>query len=169
MLVQPTCPALSPIGGFSSRLCLSLLITMRASAMIAEVLRAGGRVRFRAYGGSMGEAIRRGDIVEVEPVTVAELRRADIVVYERQTRLIVHRLLAILEHPDRGVRLIVRGDSHRACDPPVPAHALLGRVAAVRSGPLAGAAAAFCTLRRSLRPWARDWAPFTERLGRGAG
>jgi signal peptidase I len=169
MLSAPTCPALSLMRGFSIRLCLSLLITMVASAMIAKVLRAGGRVRFRAYGGSMGEAIRRGDIVEVEPVTVAELRRADIVVYERQGRLVVHRLLAILEHADRGVRLIVRGDSHRSCDPPVPAHALLGRVAAVSSGAVVGAKAAVGALGRSLRPWARDWAPFAGRLGRGAG
>lgn len=82
----------------------------------------------------MGEAIRSGDVVEVEPIKIAQLTRGEIVLFERQGRLVAHRLLAVLDEPGRGPRLIVRGDNLPVCDRPVPAYAVLGRVTRVRRG-----------------------------------
>jgi hypothetical protein len=104
---------------------------MHISAMIADLLRGGTSVRFRASGLSMGEAIRSGEVIEVEPVRFKQLRIRDIVLVERQASLVAHRLLAVINLPGRGVHLILRGDGLAQCDQPVPATAVLGRVTKV--------------------------------------
>jgi hypothetical protein len=104
---------------------------MHISAMIADLLRGGTSVRFRASGLSMGKAIRSGEVIEVEPIEVRQLRLGDIVLCERQASLVAHRLLAVVDLPGRGVHLILRGDGLAQCDLPVPATAVLGRVTRV--------------------------------------
>ena len=77
----------------------------------------------------MAGSIDSGDIVEVEPVQVGQLWRGDIVLFERNGRLLAHRLIGFLnDDAAQGLRLVFRGDNHSDCDQPVPAAAILGRV-----------------------------------------
>ena len=66
--------------------------------MLAEALRGGLAVRFRAEGRSMRPFIQAGDIAVVAPAPpVAALRRGDVLLYERAPgALRLHRLQRIL-------------------------------------------------------------------------
>lgn len=75
---------------------------------------------------SMEPTLRPGDLLNLEKVTPSQLRIGDIVVYERQGVLVVHRLLAV------GYNwLLSKGDALKAADAPVPVHALRGRVVGI--------------------------------------
>ncbi len=78
----------------------------------------------------MGETIRTGDVVEVEPVSAPQLWRGDIVLFERHGRLVAHRLIGTVS--DAGLTcLLFRGDNHNGSDGVVPTQAVLGRVSHV--------------------------------------
>lgn len=86
-------------------------------------------LRFRARGQSMLPMIRSGDTVRVAPLD--RLRKGDVLLYERDGRWFVHRLIC-----DRGAdvsrgRLVLRGDGLPVADPPVTAASVLGRVTGI--------------------------------------
>jgi hypothetical protein len=100
------------------------------SALVAEVLRRHDRPRVRGQiqGESMLPALWPGDVVEIESCSLEELRAGEIVLAQRDERLVLHRLIG-----DRGPnRFVLRGDCVRSADPEYTADALLGRL--VRRG-----------------------------------
>ncbi len=94
------------------------------SALLAEALRLGGRLRLQVHGESMLPALWPGDIVEIEPCRMGELRRDDIVLATRNGRLFLHRFL---RHCPAG-GFILCGDSMPKPDPAFASSALVARM-----------------------------------------
>lgn len=78
-------------------------------------------------GDSMWPTLRTGDVVRLEPA--AQVRRGDIVAFQRGADAILHRVVA---HAGAGV--VCRGDNRPADDGPVPSALIIGRAVAVRRG-----------------------------------
>ena len=95
-----------------------------------ELLRLGYAVRFRAGGQSMHPTIKDGEIITVEPVTLSDVKRGDILLYQFKKGVIAHRVMCV-EREAAQLRFILRGDSSRTCDAPVEANKILGRVISV--------------------------------------
>ncbi len=100
-----------------------------APALFAEALRRFGKVTFRAAGHSMLPAIPPGQLVRLVHATIEDVQPGDVIVYVERGRLVAHRLV---RKTQRGRAIVTRGDAHLACDRPVPAIQLLGRVVDVR-------------------------------------
>jgi signal peptidase I len=98
------------------------------ATVVADLLRRGARVRFRAPGSSMVPTINDGDTITVEPVSAGRLRRGDVVLVRRSTAIIAHRLVGRRHRPDGGIDFLLRGDAADGDDAPVPAIDVLGRV-----------------------------------------
>lgn len=62
-----------------------------------------------------------------------DIRRGDIVVFQRSDGLIAHRVLQVLES-ENGRALVTKGDHLSTPDPQISTEELLGRVLAVRRG-----------------------------------
>jgi signal peptidase I len=102
----------------------------RSRRWVEESLRSGLACELTLRGGSMAPLLRDGDVVCVEP---GAPRPGDVVVAERDGRLVTHRLVSLSD----GVA-VMRGDACRGDDPPLPVSALLGRVVRVkRRSPMA--------------------------------
>lgn len=102
------------------------------TVLIADLLRAGHVVRFRATGQSMAPAIADSELVTAEPARPGEVRVGDVVVYARGGRVFAHRLIKI-DGDGASVRFVMRGDNLPAADRPVGPEAILGRVRQARA------------------------------------
>jgi len=100
--------------------------TAVGSALVADVLRGGSRlrVRLRVYGESMLPTLWPGDVVEIESCSLEDVRPGEIVLALREGRLFLHRLVAA--SAPNG--FLLRGDCVPGPDPPFPPGALLGRL-----------------------------------------
>ena len=94
----------------------------------AQLLNLGLGVRFRAPGTSMHPTIRHGDVITVEPVAPANLKRGDIILYRLQGNFIAHRILKIEERKGCSLNFILKGDASTGCDAPVKPEQVLGKV-----------------------------------------
>lgn len=94
--------------------------------LVAEVASRFGEVRFKATGFSMLPAIRPGDLLTVRRCGLAELQEGQIALYQREGKLVAHRLIHLEED-----RLITRGDSVRRKDTPIGESDLVGRVVSI--------------------------------------
>lgn len=102
-------------------------------SLAIEVLRSLGEARLAVGGASMLPSIWPGDILEIHRVAAADLARGDILVFARENRLVVHRVLRV--NCEGGeVVLITRGDRSARADSPVSANELMGRVRAIQRG-----------------------------------
>jgi len=97
-----------------------------AVRLAREQLARGASVRLRVSSGSMAPLIAAGDEVIVEAVQPAELCAGEVVVLDAEGGFVMHRLLAW-----QGKRLVTRGDSMLAPDPPWLPEQVLGRVRTV--------------------------------------
>ena len=120
-------------------------------ALVAEALAAGTVVRFRAEGTSMYPTIRDGEVITIAPVSSDEVVRGDVLLCRHDARMLAHRLVAVTT---RGAerRFHFRGDAKAACDAPVGADAVVGKVISVCRN---GRAAPLCGRRARLRHAAR--------------
>jgi len=84
----------------------------------------------------MSPAIWPGDLLTFEPIRIEQVKRGDVVLFRAEgpsssesggQRLTAHRVVDL----DSSC-LVTRGDALEACDPPVQASALLGRLVAVK-------------------------------------
>jgi hypothetical protein len=102
--------------------------TRACSALVAEALvlsaRFGRTMRLRVFGESMLPALWPGDVVEIESCSLENVQAGEIVLAQRDDRLVMHRLLA---HCGQN-NFLLRGDSVACPDPPFPSQALLGRL-----------------------------------------
>ena len=120
--------------------------------LIADLLRNGHRVKFRAPGYSMYPTILHEDVIIVEPVEPSAVKIRDIVLYRVHDSLIAHRVIKILKRSapqgpqDRSASpieagpstsetllFILRGEARPACDAPVAAEQILGKVVFIES------------------------------------
>jgi|SRR5579884_2105232 len=104
--------------------------SIRAS-LAAEVLRRTGRLAMRVYGTSMLGSIWPGDEVVFEICEPADVALGDVLLYRRDDRLVVHRVIQISSLGE-ALEFRTRGDNQRGCDLPVSAEDLLGRAVLVR-------------------------------------
>jgi hypothetical protein len=97
------------------------------------MLERGLSVRFEARGCSMSPTIRDGEIVEVGPVILAELRVDDIVLAKSDSGFRIHRIVML--DPGKDI-FITRGDCGQENDPPLSGAQILGlaRAKQVRLG-----------------------------------
>ena len=120
------------------------VVTDLLDAPIEGALPIGRLVRFRAEGLSMYPAIRHGELITVGPVAADQIVRGDVLLCRHSTRVLAHRVVAVTGHGSERV-LRLRGDAKGACDGPVAASDVIGKVLSVyRSGraiPLCGRAA----------------------------
>jgi hypothetical protein len=100
---------------------------------IRPMLQQGLSVRFQARGRSMSPAIRDGEIVEVTPVQLTELRQDDIVLAKSGSGFRLHRIVVLDVVRDL---FITRGDCGQEDDPPLAGAQILGlaRAKQVRLG-----------------------------------
>jgi signal peptidase I len=96
-----------------------------------ELLRDGYPIRFCAHGRSMKPTIKDGELIIIEPIEIAKIKRSDIILYRTRDGAIAHRVMAIKHNGDEQPTFILRGDSLATLDCPVAATDILGRVVAV--------------------------------------
>jgi len=94
----------------------------RATRLLVELLRAGETVRFRALGCSMWPAIPSRSLLEVRPSESEALAVGQLAAFERDGRVVVHRVTAIgLQHVE------LAGDALASGDGKIPRARVLGR------------------------------------------
>lgn len=125
--------------------------------LISDLLNDGHGVKFRAPGYSMYPTILNRDVITVEPIKPSAVKIGDIVLCQVQESLIAHRVTKILKRSERDSRsapqgsldrsgsptgarpssetliFILRGDARPACDAPVAAEQILGKVVLIES------------------------------------
>ena len=96
--------------------------------LLAEVLRASGSARLRVTGSSMLPTIWPGDVAVLERADIASLRAGDLILFQEDSRLYLHRIVAL--GPD-GDGFVTRGDAMPQADPVVRAEQILAKASAV--------------------------------------
>lgn len=91
--------------------------------LAAQTLRQRGRLRLRVNGTSMLPAVLPGDVVFVRRCDAGAARSGELVLFQREQRLYVHRVVA-----RDGAMLVTRGDANPQADVPVQPSEFLGRV-----------------------------------------
>jgi len=102
------------------------------SQLSGELLSLGLGVRFRAPGTSMHPTIRHGDVITVEPIAPAKLKKGDIILYRFESGFIAHRIVNIEERDGGRLTFILRGDASTSCDAPVKPEQVLGKVVCLK-------------------------------------
>ena len=109
-----------------------------------DLLHSGKLVRFKAPGHSMYPTILNGDEITVEPIRPKAVKVGDIVLYQSEVNLTAHRVVRIKNNGDPRndtqssalspqYCFILRGDARPACDAPVAAEQILGKVVLIES------------------------------------
>jgi signal peptidase I len=106
--------------------------TTLACGLTREIVRRFGEVRLRVFGTSMVPAILPGDMISVQRADLFEISPGEIVMYLRDGRLFVHRVVDRAGSQD-DPRLVTRGDRLRYDDPLVSSSELLGRVTSIQT------------------------------------
>ena len=108
-----------------------------STLLITDLLSNGFGVRFRAPGRSMYPTIREGETITVHPVELWKVKPGDILLYRVDKRVIAHRLVSIEGkkfQPSVLSTFLFRSDASGACDEPVAAQQVLGKVVSVERG-----------------------------------
>jgi len=93
-------------------------------AQIISGLQAKDIFRFKVTGNCMWPWIHKGDWVFIEPfVNKSELQTGEIVLMDRGTDFVVHRLIGI-----NNSEIITQGDRSKIPDPPMEREKILGKV-----------------------------------------
>ncbi|MGA3213783.1 MAG: S24/S26 family peptidase [Terriglobales bacterium] len=101
--------------------------------LAVELLRRCGEARLPVNGSSMLPSLWPGDILEVRHEDVAKIALGQVVVFQRDARLVVHRVIRRVRR-DGSTLLITRGDRRWTPDAPVSSKELLGCVEVVERG-----------------------------------
>jgi signal peptidase I len=99
-----------------------------AGGLAEEVIRTFGEVRLRVYGTSMVPSILPGDFISVRRAGIPDISAGEIVLFFRDARFFVHRVVRRISLSGGESSLITRGDRLLYDDPAVSADQLLGRV-----------------------------------------
>jgi uncharacterized repeat protein (TIGR01451 family) len=98
-----------------------------------ELLSGGKSFQFRATGASMFPAICDGEVLQIQEVNAADLRKGDIILFRDGTAFRAHRLISADLKNDI---FITRGDASFDPDQPICAAQILGKVVAKKSSPI---------------------------------
>lgn len=114
--------------------------------LASEVLRSSGSLRLGVTGWSMLPTIWPGDTLEIERTDCARVSAGDVVLFHRDRRLFVHR---VVKQDDTAI--LTRGDAMLRADPIVSNRELLGRVSLiVRDGRCVPPNSTLSLLQRAL-------------------
>jgi signal peptidase I len=97
------------------------------AAEIAAALQRCGHISLRVQGTSMLPWVRPGDIARIGKVLTGAIRCGDVVLFRRENRLFVHRIIEKGGSLD-AAEFRAKGDAHPTCDGVVEQQELLGRV-----------------------------------------
>ncbi|HZQ67836.1 MAG TPA: S24/S26 family peptidase [Terriglobales bacterium] len=100
-------------------------------SLAAEVLEQNGTVRVRVFGQSMLPTLWPGDVLTIQSQKLAAAATGDLVLYQRQGRFFVHRLISKSAANDA---FITRGDCMTKSDPVASAANFLGTIRTIRRG-----------------------------------
>jgi signal peptidase I len=103
----------------------------RNAAEVAEAIRNRGWAFLKVSGKSMFPSIREDDIIFLRRVAMQGIVRGDVVVFERNNTLCVHRVLSMNPAATAAVNggaLITKGDATADADAPVLPDAFRGKV-----------------------------------------
>ncbi len=132
--------------------------------LAAEALRSWGTLKVRARGVSMLPTLWPGDVLTIQSVRPEQVEPGEIVLYMRQDRFFIHRIVSRDLTRDKAV-LVTRGDCICEDDPPVERSELLGKVIEVqRSGSTFRPARKLSAFRRLLAWGLCRWSLF-RRVG----
>jgi signal peptidase I len=109
----------------------SLASDQARCSLAAEALRSWGILKVRANGVSMLPTLWPGDVLTVQSVRPEQVEPGEIVLYMRQDRFFIHRIVSRDLTCDKAL-LVTRGDCVFEDDPPVGRSELLGRIVEVR-------------------------------------
>ena len=98
--------------------------------LAAEALRRSGTLTLKAFGTSMLPTLWPGDLARVQSCSFEDIQRADIVLYKRDDRFYLHR---VIQKAADGW-LITRGDSMPGDDPRLASQDLVGKVTEIQHG-----------------------------------
>jgi signal peptidase I len=107
---------------------MSAMSTELAAEFVPELLARDGLAWVTAASSSMAPLIQPGDGLRVAPLGAGRARVGTIVVYRRDAKLVVHRVMAAGRDG-----LVTRGDALEEADPPVDWSRVVGRVSAIRT------------------------------------
>lgn len=95
-----------------------------------EAIQNGHSVQTLASGYSMFPFLRKGDLLTVEPVSMGEIKRGDIVVFESEEKWIAHRVIHI--HSKEGaIQIRTRGDARISSDTAINKANYVGLVSSI--------------------------------------
>lgn len=100
--------------------------------LLAEVLGEHGRARLRVTGSSMLPTLWPGDVVALERIDPEQLRVGDVILFQNQDRLFLHRIVAM---DKTAHRFTTRGDAMPQADPVVSSAQLLAKALSVETCP----------------------------------
>jgi hypothetical protein len=104
------------------------------NSIVREKLDSGKAFSFAVSTRSMLPFIKEYDKVVVRKYPLEILRPGDVVVFEREKELFVHRFLRRRVQPGSGVTFLIKGDNSLVADLPVREEELIGKVVCVRRG-----------------------------------
>lgn len=99
--------------------------------LAAEVLRSAGTLRLRVNGWSMLPTIWPGETLVIEKLDGIDVHEGDVVLFGREHRLFVHRVVGRTTGALVDPLFVTQGDGMRHQDEPVKRSDLLGRVVLV--------------------------------------
>jgi len=104
--------------------------------LAGDVLRSAGRLRLRVTGWSMLPTILPGDTLMIEHASGEHVVKGDIVLFDRDRRLFVHRVSG-KSGSTGDLQIVTQGDGMARPDPPISGSQVLGKVSFVgRNGRL---------------------------------
>lgn len=101
------------------------------AAVVAASLNLKGRAFLRVSGKSMLPWFRPGDIVFVRKTETSQISRGNVIVFERNGCLFMHRVIRLINShngDESSARLIAKGDARVFADAPIGAGELCGHV-----------------------------------------
>ncbi len=115
----------------------SVFIRADSASEISKRIRSQGSVCLRVLGGSMTPWIRSGDLVFIKRSDFARLSVGNVVLFERDARFFVHRIIERVRPATGGKAaplLITKGDALDGEDTPISAAEFLGRATRIHRG-----------------------------------
>jgi signal peptidase I len=108
-----------------------------AALPVTEKMRSQGSAYLHVSGGSMTPWIRPGDFVFIRRIDFAKVTSGDVIVFQRNGLLVVHRIIRRLKAAASEKKLdmlITKGDASDGMDAPVSAEEYLGRATRIHRG-----------------------------------
>jgi len=102
-----------------------------SACAVANAIDSKGRAFLRVSGKSMLPWFRPGDIVFLRRAELRDLSRGDVVVFERDGRLYMQRVIALCDSPNSATNspvCITKGDSVAEADEPICAQEFRGQI-----------------------------------------